>query len=83
MVGLESPEPLRATVFGTGNGLLGLSIAVVPVLAGLVAARADVSAAILGLSAGAVVSGAAVFIFGREPPDLSRDVLASHSGGRG
>jgi MFS transporter, DHA1 family, multidrug resistance protein len=67
MIGLESPEPLRATVFGVGNSLVGIALAIVPALAGFVAATIDVSTALLGVAAGAILCGAALFIFGREP----------------
>jgi MFS family permease len=67
MIGLETPEPLRATVFGIGNSMLGIALTLVPALAGFVAATIDVSTALLGVAAGAVICGTALFVFGREP----------------
>ena len=67
MVGLECPEPLRATMYGTGNSLVGILLAIVPLLAGLVAASFGVSIALLAVAVGAVVCGLTLFVFGREP----------------
>jgi DHA1 family multidrug resistance protein-like MFS transporter len=67
MVGLECPEPLRATVYGTGNSLVGIALVIVPALAGFVAATLDVRAALLGVAAGTAISGGVLFAVGREP----------------
>jgi DHA1 family multidrug resistance protein-like MFS transporter len=67
MIGLESPEPLRATVFGVGNSLMGIALVMVPALAGFVAATIDVSTALLGVAGGTVLCAIALFLFTREP----------------
>ncbi len=72
MIGLECPEPLRATVFGVGNGLYGIALVIVPALTGFVAATVGVSPSLCGVAVAPVLCGAALLVFGREPnvPDL-------------
>jgi DHA1 family multidrug resistance protein-like MFS transporter len=67
MIGLECPEPLRATVYGAGNSMVGIALIIVPALAGFVAVTFSVSVALLGVAVGTALCGAAVFAFGREP----------------
>jgi MFS family permease len=67
MIGLECPEPLRATIYGTGNSLVGILLAIVPLLAGLVAVSFGVSIALFGVAVGAMLCGATLFVVGREP----------------
>jgi MFS family permease len=67
MIGLESPEPLRATIFGIGNSLMGIALAIVPALAGFVAATINVPTALLGIAGGTVLCAAALLVFAREP----------------
>jgi MFS family permease len=67
MIGLECPEPLRATIYGTGNSLVGIMLAIVPLLAGLVAVSFGVSIALFGVAVGAMLCGATLFVVGREP----------------
>jgi MFS family permease len=71
MVGLESPEPVRATVFGVGNSLVGLGFVIVPALAGLVASAVSVSAALLCLAVGAGLCTVALLLFSHEPQQVS------------
>jgi len=74
MIGLESPEPLRATIFGIGTALFGVLLATVPTLAGLLASATDVSRMLLVISVGAVAGGSALLLFGREPIPLGDPV---------
>jgi MFS transporter, DHA1 family, multidrug resistance protein len=67
MVGLESPEPLRATVYGAGNSMIGVGLVIVPLLTGMVAATIGVSVALVGVGVGAALSGIVLLIAGREP----------------
>jgi MFS family permease len=67
MVGLESPEPLRATIYGAGNSMVGVGLIIVPLLTGVVAATIGVSAALVGVGIGAVISGLLLLVAGREP----------------
>ena len=75
MIGLETPEPLRATIFGIGNSMMGIALAIVPALAGFVAAKTDVLFALLGVAGGVVLCGAALFVFAREPQMAGIDGL--------
>jgi MFS family permease len=67
MVGLESPEPLRATVYGAGNSMIGVGLIIVPLLTGAVAATIGVSVALVGVGVGAALSGIVLLVAGREP----------------
>jgi MFS transporter, DHA1 family, multidrug resistance protein len=66
LIGLESPEPMRATAYGAANSMIGVLMIVLPAVSGLLAARFDTPAALLtGAVASLLISG--LLVLTREP----------------
>jgi MFS family permease len=68
MIGLESPEPLRSTIFGAGNSIVGVGLIVFPLITGAVGATAGISTALVGVGVVTLLCGGILFFAGREPP---------------
>jgi MFS transporter, DHA1 family, multidrug resistance protein len=78
MIGMEAPSRVQTTVFGFMSVALALGFTVGPLVAGIIAAFRDASAALLFTSGSAIVLTTLLMARVREPP--SEHVLASELG---
>lgn len=66
MLGLETPEPIRATAYGVANSVVGIGLVVLPAMSGLIGSRFS-SGAALAPVAGAAVAACILVFLTREP----------------